>query len=146
MNTLGVESFHHMAISVNDMEQMVTFFCDRLGFEIVVEDSHRCGEALDKVVGLQKVDAHVVVLKGYGIHIELLKYNTPEGRAKEPTRQCDHGLVHFCLQVKDIDHAYRRLVQEGVTFNCPPQNLRPRVWATYGHGPENLVFELAQYD
>ena len=146
MNQLGIEEFHHIALSVRDIEKMVDFICGNLGFEKVVEDKHRSGEMLDKVVGLTNVDAHVVLLKGYGIHLELFKYRTPAGKEKEPIRQCDFGLTHFCLRVKNIETAYRQLRVRGVEFNSPPQHLRPGAWAVYIQGPENLVIELAQYD
>jgi len=63
-----------------------------------------------------------------------------------PLRQCDFGLTHFALQVQGIHDIYQRLAAAGVRFNCPPQNLRPGVWATYLKDPEGNTVELVQYD
>ncbi len=146
MNTLGVTAFHHVAVSVGDMEKMVSFFCEKLGFEVEIEDPNRSGEPLDKVIGLEDVKAHVVLLKGYGVHIELLKFKHPEGEPRAAFRQCDHGFTHICLKVADIDKAYGQMLNSGARFTTAPQNLRPGVWATYILGPEQLIVELAQYD
>ena len=61
-------------------------------------------------------------------------------------RQCDYGLIHFCLSVQKIHELYDRLTGAGVDFNCPPQKLREGVYATYLKGPEGITIELVQYD
>ena len=59
---------------------------------------------------------------------------------------CDFGLTHFALSVKGIQKIYERLLGEGIRFNCPPQNLRPGVWATYMKDPEGVTIELVEYE
>lgn len=146
MNGTGVNAWHHVAISVQDIKTMESFFCDKLGFEVDWEDEKRTGEKMDKIVAMSDIDLHIVMIKGFGIRIELLQYRNPQGKNRGPTQQCDYGLIHICLNVKDIHSFYEQLLKEGVKFNCPPQNLRPGVWVTYMKGPEDLTIELAQYD
>ena len=138
--------FHHVAAGVRDIEVMVEFFRDRLGFEVDWDHDHRCGETMDAVVGLKDADARIVMMKGYGARVELFHYHHPQGMDGEPLRQCDYGLIHFCFSVDGIHDLYDRLAGQGVDFNCPPQNLRPGVWATYLKGPEGITIELVQYD
>jgi len=137
--------WHHVAISVKDMERELRFYRDLLGFEVDWERENYTGEMYGKVVGLPGAAARVVMLKGYGGRIELFKYHVPEGRECGTKRQCDFGLTHFALMVKGIDELYQRLLKEGVQFNCPPQNLRPGVWATYMKDPEGVTIELVEY-
>lgn len=138
--------FHHVAAGVRDIDMMVSFFRDRLGFEVDWDHDHRCGDTMDAVVGLDDADARIVMMKGYGARVELFHYHHPQGRKAEPLRQCDYGLIHFCFSVEGIHDLYDRLVNQGVVFNCPPQNLRPGVWCTYLKGPEEITIELVQYD
>lgn len=136
---------HHIAISVEDIDRALIFYCDLLGFEVDWDMDHRSGEGMSKVVGLPNADARMVMLKGYGLRLELFKYYEPEGKKSDPQKQNDFGLTHFALSVKNIHQIYERLFKNGVQFNCPPQNLRPGVWATYMNDPEGITIELIEY-
>jgi len=141
-----VEStWHHVAISVKDMQKTLAFYRDLLGFEVDWDRDHYSGEMFSRVVGLPGADAHVVMLKGHGARLELFQYYTPPGEERSRKNQCDTGLTHFALAVKDIHQVYERLSAAGVHFNCPPQNLRPGVWATYMKDPEGSTIELVEY-
>jgi glyoxylase I family protein len=139
-------TWHHTAMAVRDMDRVKKFYCDLLGFEIDWERPGYSGEPFAKVVGMPNAAAHVVMLKGYGTRLELFTYHSPEGQVGEPRRQCDFGLTHFAFTVKGIHELYKRLSAAGAEFNCPPQNLRPGVWATYMKDPEGVTIELVQYD
>jgi glyoxylase I family protein len=138
--------WHHVAISVRDLERALKFYRDLLGFEVDWDRDHYSGEGLSKVVGLSDANAHVVMLRGYGTRLELFKYYTPAGEECGPRRQCDFGLTHFALSVKNIHQLYERLSDAGVEFHCPPENLRPGVWATYMKDPEGVTIELVEYE
>ena len=102
-------AWHHVAVSVKDMEKALWFYRDLLGFEVDWEREHYTGEAMAKVVGLQGADARVVMLKGYGARVELFKYITPAGEEAGAKRQCDFGLTHFALTVKKIHEMAKRV-------------------------------------
>jgi len=139
-------TWHHTAMAVQDMDRAKRFYCDLLGFEIDWERPNYSGEPFANVVGMPDAAAHVAMLKGYGARLELFTYHQPAGRMREAKRQCDFGLTHFALTLKGIHELYERLSAAGVQFNCPPQNLRPGVWATYLKDPEGVTIELVQYD
>jgi catechol 2,3-dioxygenase-like lactoylglutathione lyase family enzyme len=139
-------TWHHVAISVRDMEKALWFYRDLLGFEVDWDREHYTGETMAKVVGLPGADARVLMLKGYGARVELFKYHTPAGEGGGAKRQCDLGLTHLALTVKNIHEIYEHLSRAGVHFNCPPQNLRPGVWATYMKDPEGVTIELVEYE
>ncbi len=138
--------FHHVAISVKDMEKALSFYRDLLGFDILWEAARRTGKPLSRVVGLDNVETRIVMLKGYGTKVELFQYAHPRGKAAHIAEQCDYGLTHFALSVQGIHELHERLADQGVTFNCPPQNLRPGVWAAYMKDFEGNTIELVQYD
>jgi len=138
-------SWHHVGISVRDMPRALHFYRDLLGFELEWEHKERGGPELSKVVGMAEARAHIAMLQGYGGRIELFCYLNPEGKDLGPRRQCDFGLIHMALSVRDIRPLYERLSAAGVDFNCPPQELRPGVTATYMNDPEGNTIELVEY-
>jgi catechol 2,3-dioxygenase-like lactoylglutathione lyase family enzyme len=138
--------WHHVAMAVRDMDRIVAFYRDRLGFEVDWEKPLYSGESLSRVVGLENAAARVVMLKGCGGRMELFQYKTPADATSRGGRQCDFGLTHLALEVKGIHDLYARLLKAGVPFNCPPQNLRPGVWATYMKDPEGNTVELVEYE
>jgi glyoxylase I family protein len=136
---------HHIAISVLDLEKEIAFYRDVLGFKVEWDMDNRGSEELCKVVGLQDANPHIVMLSGYGLRLELFKYHSPIVAKSEPKRQCDFGITHFALSLKDINEVYDQLLNAGVDFNCPPQDLRPGVCATYMKDPEGNTIELIEY-
>ena len=135
-----------MAIAVENIERSKSFYCHELGFEIDWERPNYYNVAMARVVGLDQADAHVVMLKGYDTRIELFHYHHPQGKVLPPLRQCDFGLTHFAFSVQKIQALYDQLSARGVSFNCPPQNLRSGVWATYMHDPDGNTIELVEYE
>ena len=139
-------SWHHVAMSVKDMGKALHFYKDLLGFEIDWERPEYRGDGFSMVVGLNEARAHVMMLKGYNTRIELFRYDIPGGDDVGPKRQCDFGITHFTFSVRGIHGIYEKLKGENVTFNCPPQNLHPGVWATYLKDPEGNTIELVEYE
>ena len=102
--------------------------------------------AFSSIAGFPEAEARLVMLKGYGARIELFKYYTPTGKECGPRRQCDFGMTHFELSVKNIHQIYEHLSEAGVQFNCPPRSRRPGVWATYMKAPDGVTIELVEYE
>ncbi len=139
-------AFHHVAIAVRDMDCMIAFYRDLLGFDLEWEKPNYTGGSFEKVVALAAARAHVAMLSGYGMRIELFCYLEPQGRSLGELRMCDFGYTHFALKVKGLNGIYQRLHQAGTTFNSPPENLRPGVWAAYFKDPEGNTIEIVEYE
>lgn len=137
---------HHIAICCRDLKRQLEFYHGLLGFKVLWDMPGREGDTMDLVVGLSGAAAHMVMLTGYGLKLELFEYSSPKARDRGEMRQCDHGYTHFAFSVKDLQGIYDRLYQKGVKFNCPPQKLRDGVSATYMKDPEGNTIELIQYD
>ena len=137
-------AFHHVGISVRDMERAKDFYCNTLGFSVVWDHPKRGGEPLQNVVGLPGSEMHIAMLEGYGMRVELFRYLVPEGKDRGEQRQCDFGLIHFALKVKDARAMYAELSARGVQFNSPPQDLRPGVVALYMRDPEGNTIEIME--
>jgi catechol 2,3-dioxygenase-like lactoylglutathione lyase family enzyme len=82
------------------------------------------------------------------VRIEFLEYSAPEGE-DFALRNCDVGATHICLQVDDMDAAYRTLTERGAVFNAPPVTLTEGAltgsqWA-YLRDPDGVQLELWQW-
>jgi len=139
-----MKAIHHTAISTSDLDQLKTFYCDLLGFEVESEFEWPVGiEVSDKIVGLKDSASKVAMLKLGDFRLELFQYSSPEPKSSDPNRPvCDHGITHLAFTVEDIHAEYNRLVKAGMRFHCPPQNIGAIV--TYGRDPDGNVVELMQ--
>lgn len=137
---------HHVAISTGDLDRSLRFYVDLLGFEVVFDQWWPRGTAVaDAITGLRGSSARQLLLRGGNLFVELFEYESPRPRAGDPLRPvCDHGITHLCLDVTDLDAEYDRLVEAGVTFHAPPQDLGGGVRTTYARDPDGNVVELQE--
>ena len=138
--------FHHVAMSVKDFDKIKYFYVDILGYDVLWDSDNRGNEALSNVVGLADARMHIAMLQGYGMHIEIFYYYEPQGIPRTSTRQCDFGQTHFALSVKGLKSIYSRLLDKGVSFVSPPQNIRPGAWVAYMCDPEGNTIEMVEYE
>ncbi|AMK19942.1 MULTISPECIES: VOC family protein [Sphingobium] len=143
-----IKGIHHIAVSTPDLDRMVAFYGDALGFEKVDWDGgwKRGNPVIDQIVGLRDSSARSVMLRAGNVYLELFQYLTPEARPGDPERPvCDHGYTHFCLDVEDVEAEYQRLSALGVRFNSPPVfDHEQGIGATYGRDPDGNVIEIQE--
>ena len=141
-----INGVHHTAISTPNLERMLAFYRDLLGFEVVMEMGWSEGTAsTNAMLDLPDSAARVTLLKAGNAMIELFEFSVPEPEKSDPARPvCNHGITHLCMEVADIDKEYERLKDVGMTFHCPPvQNGDARM--TYGRDPDGNVIELLEF-
>ena len=138
--------YHHTGIATVDLDPMLAFYRNLLGFAVVCEDRWAAGSARhDMLTSLTGSAARFVVLRLGNAFLELFEYRSPTPRPNDPDRPvCDAGLTHIALAVDDIDGEVDRLSAAGVRFHCPPGPPGP-LRATYGRDPEGNVFELMEF-
>ena len=95
-----IERPHHTAVSCRDWDRMRAFFVDLLGFKVVGEMDNRDEPDLSMVTGLPGRQLPLGDAGARGLPHRTIQVAEPEGKPA-PIRQCDHGLTHICLQVKD---------------------------------------------
>jgi len=140
-----MKAIHHTAISTGDLDRLVKFYRDLLGFEVESEFNwDRGSEIADKIIGLKDSSSKVAMLKLGDFRLELFQFSSPQPKLSDTNRPvCDHGLTHLAFTVDDLDAEYERLVSSGMVFHCPPQNLGPTK-VTYGRDPDGNVVELME--
>ena len=142
-----ITGIHHVAISTANIDRLIGFYRDIIGFQLVSEHSWQKGtKRNDGIIGLKDTAARAAMLRGGNCFLEIFQFESPQGRPVDPNRPaCDHGYTHFCLTVTGIDEEYERLKKAGVRFHCPPsaaENFGMR--ATYARDPDGNIFELLE--
>jgi catechol 2,3-dioxygenase-like lactoylglutathione lyase family enzyme len=140
-----IRGIHHLAISTQDIERAKTFYCDLLGFELVLDAGWPKGvKILDDLIGLEDSAAKMAMLKRGNAMLELFQFESPTPEPKDPDRPVHHhGLTHLCLDVTDLVTEHARLKAAGMRFNCDPLDLGGSV-CVYGRDPDGNVIELQE--
>jgi glyoxylase I family protein len=141
-----IHGIHHVAIATRDVERMLAFYRDLLGFDVVVDYTwERGSETADAITALRDSSARQIIMRKGNAYFELFHFTSPEPSVVDPNRRvCDPGITHVCLDVTDLDEEYERLTRAGMTFHTPPVHAGAGIRTTYGRDPEGNVVELQE--
>jgi catechol 2,3-dioxygenase-like lactoylglutathione lyase family enzyme len=140
-----IERFNHVGLSVSNIDRSIAFYRDLLGMEVKVAPKDFAEGPYEKIMALKGAAGRIAVVKGADLHLELFEFANPTPRAQDAARPvCDHGITHFCIEVKDIQSHYERMKAAGVVFHCEPFNFRNIAVATYARDPDGNVFEMLE--
>ncbi len=133
----------HVALSVQDMESAITFYCDLIGFEKVFDRTF--DEPMARLIGEPGTAVRIVHLRLGEAVLELFDYQHPPGRPRRPdARQSDFGLTHIGFMVDDFTATLEHLQSQGVTLVGEPVEIRPGVHVAYFYGVEGEVCEIRE--
>ncbi len=137
---------HHTAISTPDLERSRAFYRDLFGFEVTMDWSWPKGtETMDATHRLEGTSGRVVMLERGAARLEIFQYETPAPKpAAADATNVDHGIAHFCFELKDIGAEYERLVEAGMAFHNPPVDYGTCA-CTYGRDPDGNIIEIIEY-
>jgi catechol 2,3-dioxygenase-like lactoylglutathione lyase family enzyme len=108
-----ITGFHHLSFTVADMESSVRFWTENLGFE-AASVSPRSGQWQEQVTGVRGASLLVAHLYGHGQHIEFVQY-LKGGANAEAASPAAPTAAHVCLEVADIESAWKQLMARGAT-------------------------------
>ena len=135
-----IRGIHHAAINTANLDAMIAFYCDVVGFELLRRSEWKDRPSVDAFVGLKGSAARSAILRAGNAYLELFEYSVPPPEAG-PLRACDRGYTHIALDVVDIVGEYERLSAKGVRFNQAVSNLG-EIKSVYGHDPDGNIIEL----
>lgn len=139
-----IKDIRHTGIVVTELEKSLYFYRDLLGFQIA-KQMEESGDYIDNILSLRNVKVTTVKMTSPSDQmIELLKYYSHP--AEQKTREINEiGISHIALTVNDLNTEYRRLENEGIQFNSPPQ-LSPDGYAkvAFCRAPEGTLIELVE--
>src|SRR5581483_4394014 len=105
-----ISAVHHASITTGDLDRLLPFYRDLLGFQLVMESSWEAGNhAADAIYGLTDTSVRMAMLRLPNGFLELFEFRHPVGKRSDQNRPvCDQGLTHICLAVTDIQAEYER--------------------------------------
>ena len=134
----------HTGIVVRDMEAMLRFYCDVLGFTVRNRQREPADtmDALLSLIGVRLETTKLSAPDGVGI-IELLSFDShppdePEGRWLN-----DAGLSHIALTVSNLEEEFHRLCGHRVEFVSPPR-VAGSAKVAFAFDPEGNALELVE--
>ena len=100
-----ISGVHHVGFSTPDIERLIAFYRDVVGFELALRIEHGTPSGqLDKMVEMDGVTSRMAMLRAGNVFLELIQFNTPPGRPRPADwKIADHGIGHIGLLVDDID-------------------------------------------
>ncbi|QSG09184.1 VOC family protein [Halapricum desulfuricans] len=132
---------HHYAITVSDLDRMVTFYRDVLGLDVLAEFTVG-GEAFATGVDVPGASAEFVHLDGGDARMELVEYG-PEGDRRPRPSLNEPGATHLGLEVDDLDSVYAEL-PDSVDTLSEPQTTESGTRILFVRDPEGNLVELLE--
>ncbi len=131
-------SFHHVGISVANLDESIAWYKEMLGFEEVMRMEQ--GETIKQM--------KIGHIKRGNCYIELFQVAgakpLPEYRRDPNTDLGVHGLAHFGLQVNSVQAALEELRSKGVEVAMEPIDT-PGVAFVFIRDNSGNAFELIEY-
>lgn len=140
-----ISGVHHVALAVPDLEAALAFYCDLIGFEVVMQAEVPSGvDAVNEAFGIADAGCRVRMLSKGNSRIELFEFKVQQsGEEQRPVNQT--GITHFALASDDPVADYHHLAEHGVVFNAPLLGQSPARFA-YGRDPFGNVIELLEHE
>lgn len=136
-----------VAISVNDMDRMLQFYTEVLGFKKFADNS--VSPEMTTQVGQTPHGLRVVrLLTPNGEMVRLIRVGKPPVPGKVPPYIFErHGLIYVSFIVADLDGILKRLKENDVKLVSGDQKIevRPGVFVVYALDPEGNYVEFLEY-
>lgn len=140
-----VKGFHHVGISVVDIERSIAFYRDIFGMEQACDIFPFAGDSYRQIMALPDPQGRMCVMARGSLMLELFEFSRPEPAPQNPDYPVSgHGLTHFGVVVEDIDGTVERMEAAGVHFHSPVLHFQGGMRAGYGRDPDGNVFELLE--
>ena len=142
-----IRGIHHVGIHTPNLDRLVAFYRDVVGFELVESSRSEWDNEpdIDRIVGFKGSAAKVVMLRAANVYVEFFEYSRPAARHADRLAPYDYGFTHICLDVVDIDHEYERLSRNGMVFHGPPVSVGGGAFKmNYARDPDGNVIELQE--
>ena len=138
----------HVSVTSGDLDRSLAFYRDLLGLALRARGDGLGAEELE-ITGVADASARWADLElPHGQVLELIEYVTPRGTPSTPNPN-DPGATHISLRVSDIEAAYGRLRDAGVSVRSEPVTIsEPGAWegvrCFYASDPDGVTVELIQ--
>jgi catechol 2,3-dioxygenase-like lactoylglutathione lyase family enzyme len=138
--------FAHVGLTVSDLDQMIAFFTDMLGFELKTRLRPFDPGAVAGIIGIDEAVVEEIAYLGKGdTTFELLQYRAP-APTRSTLRPCDPGYMHWLVEVDDTAAAIDRAAGHGFLLVREPYLIAagPNIGktGTYLRHPDGFSLEI----
>ncbi len=142
--------FGHVGLTVSNLDQMIGFFTQILGFDVNARLKPIDPDAVAGITGVDGAVAREIAYLSRGdLTFELLQYEAPEP-ARSTLRPCDPGYMHWLVDVDDLPSAAQAAAGFGFNISQTPHRIRlgPNAGkiGTYLRHPDGFAIELIGRD
>jgi len=131
-------SFHHIGISVANLDESIAWYKEMLGFEEVMRMEQGATIKEMKIGHIKRGNCYIELFEVAGAK------PLPEYRRDPNTDLRVHGLAHFGLQVDSVQEALKELKAKGVEVAMEPIDT-PGVAFVFIRDNSGNTFELIEY-
>ncbi len=139
-----IRGIHHLGIHCHDIQAMIRFYTEGLGFEMVGEFDWANDEKLDHIVDLKQSVARGAMMRSGTCYIELFQYSAPAPRNTTALTAADKGYTHMCIDTDDIAADLPKLIAAGLQTGGRDFVDMGHVKTLYCRDPEGNLIELQQ--
>jgi catechol 2,3-dioxygenase-like lactoylglutathione lyase family enzyme len=142
-----IRGIHHPSLATGDLDALLPFYRDLLGFEQVGGFGWVAGSDLSdlagQITGVGGSTARSVLLKAGNAFLEIFEYTAPLSTREGQPSLTATGIAHVCLDSDDVDADFARLKAAGVRFTSDPVAVGP-MRLCYCQDPDGNFVELQQ--
>ena len=144
----SIIGFNHIGISVNDLDEMLSFYQEATGFELVKREKISQSKNADLLFDTPNISYETATLKGPNMLLELTQYSNQPHNVMTKMPPQGPGMTHTCFQSPDWDSGYHKFKKAGAEILSrgeEPIDLGGYgVTYAYGYDPEGNMMELEQ--
>lgn len=142
-----IRGIHHPSLATADLDGLLPFYRDLLGFETVSAFGWEAGSDLSalagEITGVAGSTARSVLLKAGNAFLEIFEYTVPRSARSGESSLTATGFAHVCFDSDDVAADHARLAAAGVTFNSAPIAVGP-MCLCYCQDPDGNFVELQE--
>jgi glyoxylase I family protein len=139
-----INGVFHTGIIVSDIDLLVPFLCDVFEMEVTARLDTQTGPEVPMIMGLPDAQVNIVMLEKAGHTLELLQIVQPKPEPIYPETPFGKvGHAHLAFEVDDIQAAYDRMKEKGVTILTPIQDIGVMKFF-HVRAPDNQWFEVVE--
>ncbi|NUH67274.1 VOC family protein [Sulfitobacter sp. S0837] len=142
-----IRGIHHPSLTTDDLDALLSFYSDLLGFEVISSFGWETGSDLSElagnITGVTGSTARSALLKAGNAYLEIFEYTQPLSARSDTPALSNKGIAHICFDSDDVKADHARLSASGVTFKSEPIDVGP-MRVCYCQDPDGNFVELQQ--
>jgi catechol-2,3-dioxygenase len=135
--------FRHVGIVVNDLQNMLHFYSEILGMDVISNELEE-GNFLNKILGYNDIKGDIIKLgKDNKTIVELLDFNKKEINSNKTLIK--NGFTHFAITVSNVEELYDKLLQNNFFVISDPQvSVNKKFKVCFCKDPEGNFIEIVE--